>query len=103
MYGWGRKIQQFILRSVTSLRRDPMSVSRRDFLHVLGSGRTGSGMAGSFIAARGLEAHLAEAQQQGRKARALTPPGTAEIRISSNENPLGPGKVALDAILGLFS
>jgi histidinol-phosphate aminotransferase len=59
-------------------------------------------MAGSFIAARGLEAHLAEAQQQGRKARALTPPGTAEIRISSNENPLGPGKVALDAILGQF-
>ena len=43
-----------------------------------------------------------EAQQSGRTARALTPPGAAEIRISSNENPLGPGKVALDAILAQF-
>src|SRR5438093_9125673 len=74
-----------------------MSVSRRDFLQVLGSGRTE--VSGAFLAARGLEAHLAEAQQNGRTARALTPPGAAEIRISSNENPLGPGKVALDAIL----
>src|SRR5438093_1342148 len=74
-----------------------MSVSRRDFLQVLGSGRTE--VSGAFLAARGLEAHLAEAQQSGRTARALTPPGAAEIRISSNENPLGPGKVALDAIL----
>jgi len=77
-----------------------MSVSRRDFLQVLGSGRTE--VSGAFLAARGLEAHLAEAQQSGRTARALTPPGAAEIRISSNENPLGPGKVALDAILAQF-
>jgi histidinol-phosphate aminotransferase len=30
------------------------------------------------------------------------PPGVDEIRISSNENPLGPGKTVLDAILGKF-
>ena len=41
-----------------------------------------------------------------RRARRPTPaglpPGVKEIRISSNENPLGPGKAALDAILGKF-
>jgi len=77
-----------------------MSVSRRDFFQGLGS-RTGS-VSGAFLAARGLEAHLAEAQQNGRAARPLTPPNGVEIRISSNENPLGPGKVALDAILAQF-
>jgi len=76
-----------------------MSVSRRDFLRV---GRTGPQVTGAFLAARGLEAHLAEAQQTGRTARPLTPPNGAEIRISSNENPLGPGRVALDAILAQF-
>src|SRR5712692_2960422 len=84
-----------------------MSVSRRGFLQVLGSGRAESlsgpsGLSGTFIAARGLEAHLAEAQQQARAAKPLVPPGVAEIRISSNENPLGPGKLALDAIVGKF-
>jgi len=80
-----------------------MSVSRRGFLHGLGSGRSGP-LAGGLIAARGLEAHLAEAAQadQSGGARSLMPPGVNEIRISSNENPLGPGKVALDAMLGTF-
>jgi len=78
-----------------------MSVSRRDLLQGLRPGSRGN-VSGAFLAARGLEAHLAEAQQSGRTARALTPPGGNEIRISSNENPLGPGKVALDAILGQF-
>jgi histidinol-phosphate aminotransferase len=30
------------------------------------------------------------------------PPGVREIKISSNENPLGPGRAALDAISGKF-
>ncbi len=77
-----------------------MSVSRRDLFHLMGS-RTGPRGAGAFLAARGLEAHLAEAQQNGRSAR-MNPPSGVEIRISSNENPLGPGKVALDAILNQF-
>ncbi|MBI3492596.1 MAG: histidinol-phosphate aminotransferase family protein [Acidobacteria bacterium] len=34
--------------------------------------------------------------------RPQLPPGVEAIRISSNENPLGPGKAAIDAILGKF-
>jgi len=82
-----------------------MSVSRRGFLQGLGVGRTSH--ASAFIAARGHEEHVAEAiQQQGRQGggmrRPALPPGVEAIRISSNENPLGPGKAAIDAILGKF-
>src|SRR6266550_3368724 len=82
-----------------------MSVSRRGFLQGLGVGRTSH--ASAFIAARGHEEHVAEAiQQQGRQGggmrRPQLPPGVEAIRISSNENPLGPGKAAIDAILGKF-
>ena len=35
-------------------------------------------------------------------ARPAPPPGIEEIKISSNENPLGPGKHVLDAIVGKF-
>jgi len=77
-----------------------MPVSRRGFL--LFARPDGEPLTGAFLAARGLEAHLAEAQTQGRSARPLLPPGVEEIRISSNENPLGPGRAALDAILGKF-
>jgi len=74
-----------------------MSVSRRGFF-------TGTVLpfSGAFIAARGLEAHLADEVQGAGAARSLVPPGVAEIRISSNENPLGPGKAVLDTILGRF-
>ena len=77
-----------------------MPISRRGFLQFAKPG--GERLTGAFLAARGLEAHLAEAQTQtrGQSARALLPPGVEEIRISSNENPLGPGRAALDAILG---
>jgi histidinol-phosphate aminotransferase len=80
-----------------------MSVSRRGFLQGLGVGRTSH--AAAFIAARGHEEHVAEAMQQGRNGgmqRPALPPGVQAIRISSNENPLGPGKAAIDAILGRF-
>jgi histidinol-phosphate aminotransferase len=73
-----------------------MSVSRRGFL----TGRVVP-FSGAFIAARGMEAYQADAAQ-GRGGRSLVPPGVTEIRISSNENPLGPGKAVLDAILGKF-
>jgi len=73
-----------------------MSVSRRGFLHLAASPPSLS-----VLAARGLEAHLAEAQRSGG-AGTLVPPGVDEIRISSNENPLGPGKAVLDAIVGKF-
>lgn len=78
-----------------------MPVSRRGFLQFARPG--GAALTGAFLAARGLEAYLAEAQtRQGRSARPPLPPGVEEIRISSNENPLGPGRKALDAILGKF-
>src|SRR5215467_1237986 len=81
-----------------------MSVSRRGFLQGLGMGR--SSHAAAFMAARGHEEMMAEAMQQGRQGgrgtRPNLPPGVDVIRISSNENPLGPGKAAIDAILGKF-
>jgi len=82
-----------------------MSVSRRGFLQGLGVGRTAH--ASAFMAARGHEEYVAEAMepqggQGGRPMRPNLPPGVEAIRISSNENPLGPGKAAIDAILGKF-
>ena len=87
-----------------------MSVSRRGFLQGLSvrtSRSTTSTMsaAAEFMAARGHEEYLAELQQRPggqMRQRPQLPPGTTEIRISSNENPLGPGKAAIDAILGKF-
>jgi histidinol-phosphate aminotransferase len=81
-----------------------MSVSRRGFLQGLRQGQHAH--AAAFMAARGHEELMAEAQQSGRQGGARTrpnlPPGVDGIRISSNENPLGPGKAAIDAILGKF-
>ena len=80
-----------------------MSVSRRGFLQGLSFGRASH--AADFMAARGHEEHMAELQQrQGGRGmnRPSLPPGVDAIRISSNENPLGPGKAAIDAILGKF-
>jgi histidinol-phosphate aminotransferase len=82
-----------------------MSVSRRGFLQGLRLGR--STHAAEFMAARGHEEYVAENMQQGgrqggRGMRPQLPPGVEAIRISSNENPLGPGKAAIDAILGKF-
>ena len=81
-----------------------MSVSRRGFLQGLRQGHNAH--AAAFMAARGHEELMAEAQQSGRQGGARTrpnvPPGVEAIRISSNENPLGPGKAAIDAILGKF-
>ena len=79
-----------------------MSVSRRGFLQVLGVDRTSH--ASTFIAARGHEEEVAFAQQgqTARRPAPPLPPGVEAIRISSNENPLGPGKTAIDAILGKF-
>jgi histidinol-phosphate aminotransferase len=78
-----------------------MPVSRRGFLRIVGAADAAP-FSGAFLSARGLEAHFAEAQAQGQQARPVLPPGVDEIRISSNENPLGPGRAALDAILGKF-
>jgi len=79
--------------------------SRRDFLDVLNGGRAGAGFnAGEWIAARGHEEYQAQAAQgtEGRRTRPVLPPGVKAIRISSNENPLGPGKAAIEAIVRKF-
>lgn len=56
----------------------------------------------ALLAARGHEAYVAELQAQGRSPRPPLPPGVTEIRISSNENPLGPGRKVLETITGKF-
>jgi histidinol-phosphate aminotransferase len=60
-----------------------MAVTRRGFLRAVGSGPL-------------------EAVQQARN-RPPLPPGVKEIKISSNENPLGPGRAAIEAITGKFA
>ena len=73
-----------------------MSVSRRGFLK-----GTVLPFSGSVIASRGREADQADAVQD-RGGRSVVPPGVTEIRINSNENPMGPGQAVLDAIVGKF-
>lgn len=75
-----------------------MSLSRRGFITRLAPGRDAH--AAALIAARGREALVAENLYS--EAGELVPPSGKEIRISSNENPLGPGQHALDAITGKF-
>jgi histidinol-phosphate aminotransferase len=82
-----------------------MRQSRRGFFDVLAGGRPGwEADAGAWLAARGHEDYQAQAAQgtQPRRTRPTLPPGVKEIKISSNENPLGPGKAALEAIVRQF-
>ena len=75
-----------------------MSLSRRGFITRLAPGRDAH--AAALVAARGREALVAGSLY--REAGELVPPAANEIRISSNENPLGPGQHALDAMTGKF-
>jgi histidinol-phosphate aminotransferase len=80
--------------------------SRRGFLEVVSGGRADTRLhAALWLAARGHEEYQAQAAQgadQAPRRPVLVPPGVREIRISSNENPLGPGKTAIDAIMRQF-
>lgn len=78
-----------------------MLQTRRGFFGVLAERGSHTDTAALF-AARGHEAYVADLQARGREARPPLPPGVSEIRISSNENPLGPGQKVLDAIIGKF-
>jgi histidinol-phosphate aminotransferase len=103
-----------------------MPVSRRGFLRIVGADDERSAMR-ALLAARGHEDYQAQAQQGqtqtgrgggagraggqggraggqggGRAARPGPPEGVEEIKISSNENPLGPGKTVLDAVMNEF-
>jgi histidinol-phosphate aminotransferase len=103
-----------------------MPVSRRGFLRIVGADDERSAMR-ALLAARGHEDYQAQAQQGqtqtgrgggagraggqggraggqggGRTPRPGPPEGVEEIKISSNENPLGPGKTVLDAVMNEF-
>ena len=71
-----------------------MPVSRRSFLHALGPAPRGPSSA--FVAARGREASTAQGG-----ARVSRTSGSA-ILLDSNENPLGPGPAAMEALTRAF-
>lgn len=87
-----------------------MSVTRRGFLSSLSAPPRAlrNGMVDArFIAARGLEAESADVWQQAGGRRGGPPSAQREgaapaIKISSNENPVGPGPAVLDAIVAQF-
>lgn len=76
-----------------------MSLTRRRLLQRFGAaGRRP--LQGEWISARGREAAVTGGWSEGGQAAA--PAGTRVIRISSNENPLGPGQHVIDVIVGKF-
>ena len=77
-----------------------MPVSRRQFLR--GSGGVPSeALSLHLISARGREALVGEARTfHGMEPEMVPAVDADEVRISSNENPLGPGQVAVQALLG---
>jgi histidinol-phosphate aminotransferase len=79
-----------------------MPVSRRSFVAALGAGATGL-IASPLISWRGHEDLFAQQTQDGgqdaRRADRLLASKPGMIRIDSNENPNGPGRHALDAIV----
>lgn len=91
-----------------------MTLSRRRLVERLGlpaarhpgaarsAGRATAGISGALVGARGREALVAEMWPRAADAAVVPPPAPGEIRISSNENPLGPGEQALEALRGAF-
>jgi histidinol-phosphate aminotransferase len=79
-----------------------MSISRRGFVRVVGLAGVAS-VWGAEVLARGREAANAEAwlvdASGGLVAPQLAAGERGRIRLSSNENPVGPPKVALDALV----
>ena len=75
-------------------------LTRRKFVTSVGIGAAGA-VAGSWIAARGREDSVWSVFEErfGADAGGATAP---PIILSSNENPVGPGKVVLDAIKAAF-
>ena len=74
-------------------------LTRRRFVSSVGLGAAGA-MTASWISARGREDAVWSMLEQPLAAQA--PGATAPIILSSNENPLGPGKTVLDAIQAAF-
>src|SRR5205823_4928154 len=83
-------------RPASSSRRGAMPLSRRTFVQTLGVGAAGV-LTSSYIGARGREHNVWSILEPSLGA---VQPGT--IVLSSNENPLGPGKTVLDAVKAAF-
>jgi histidinol-phosphate aminotransferase len=75
-----------------------MSISRRGFVRVVGLAGAAS-VWGAQVLARGREGANGEAWAADLLSQAPAPAPATKIRLSSNENPVGPPKVALDALV----
>jgi histidinol-phosphate aminotransferase len=75
-----------------------MRLSRRSFLNALP--RQTAPLAAGLLAARGREAAMALGTAPAPEGAALN---LVDIRIDSNENPLGPGRAALEAFVRAFA
>ena len=73
-------------------------LTRRKFVQTVGTGAAGA-ITSSWIGARGREDAVWSALSPTLEASSQ---GTSIIPLSSNENPLGPGKVVLDAVRAAF-
>ena len=71
-----------------------MPLTRRTFFHAAGATAVGSLLA-PYLSGRGLEARTVEDITESVLPR---PRAVRDIRLNSNENPNGPGKLALDAV-----
>ena len=74
-------------------------LTRRTFVQSVGIGAAGA-LTSSWIGARGREDSIWSALEPGLQAQ--TPAAGPLIVLSSNENPMGPGKVVLDAVKAAF-
>jgi len=77
-----------------------MPVSRRSFLGALSPGT--AAFSPTFVAARGREAFTAEGASAATGPAASAAPA-ATILLDSNENPLGPGPAAMEALTQAFA
>jgi len=78
-----------------------MSLSRRAFVRSFGS-VPASGLSPAYIAARGREAFEASGGLSGLPGGMPPAPDDEIVQIDSNENPLGPGQKAIDALVDGF-
>lgn len=80
-----------------------MAVSRRAFVRLAGVAGTSAlvSLRGGVILARGREAAHGEGREFDALADAPMPGGP--IRLNSNENPIGPPRVAVDALMAAFA
>jgi histidinol-phosphate aminotransferase len=74
-----------------------MALSRRDFVRTLGLGGAGV-VSGAFVSARGREDLVGLGRLESGWSVLDAPANGPVIRISSNENPNGPGPRALEAV-----